>query len=172
MITYPRSGANYLQNLLINKTGELVPYSHTIDLANIDNAVIISIARDPFDSIHSHVTMKRHYYPEQSFNKSYIDQYKEVYGFAYENAEIIINYNDLIQKPQEVLERVCSILGLVESLDNKKIQTLADNKKFDHLVSSKTSSLYDQKHFKIEDIEECYEPYKKLLSRAIDFTKP
>lgn len=171
MITYPRSGANYLQNLLLNKTGELVTYSHTIDLINSDNSVIISIARDPFDSIHSHVTMKKHYYPDQLFNKSYTDQYKDIYDFSYENAEIIIDYNDLIKSPQEVLEKVCSILGLAEQAGDKPMQTLADNKKFDYLVTSRISSLYKEKHFEIEDIQDCYDPYKKLLSKAINFTR-
>lgn len=169
IITYPRSGANYLQTLLLNKTGELVPYSHTIDKINSENSIIIGIARDPFESIHSHVTMKKHYYPGQSFNKSYIDQYKEIYNFSYENAEVVIDYTDLIQKPKKVLEKVCSMLGLLESLSNRPPQVLVDNKKIDYLVTSKTSLMYEKKHFDIEDIQECYEPYNKLMLKAIDF---
>lgn len=170
MITYPRSGANYLQNLLFNKTGKHIPYSHTIDYINEDNSIIIAIARDPFDSIHSHVTMKKHYYPEQSFNHSYVAHYNDIYTFSYHNADIVIDYRELIKNPDKVLLSVCSVLGFEENSGSHALEILSDKKEIDYLVSSKTSKEYKNKHFTIEEISDCYEPYHKLLSRAIDLT--
>jgi hypothetical protein len=170
MITYPRSGANYLQTLIFNKTGEHIVYSHTIDLENSDNSVIISIARDPFDSIHSHMTMKKHYYPEESFSNLYTNHYNDIYNFSYENAGIVIDYNDLVQKPQVVVDRVCQMLGLKETLVHEP-WALADNKENDYLVSSRTSKEYSNKHFNVEDVNACYDAYHNLLSKAIDLTQ-
>jgi hypothetical protein len=52
------------------------------------------------------------------------------------------------------------------------VPVAVDNKEDTYLRSSKVSPEYKNKHFKIEDILDCYEPYNKLLSKALDLTKP
>lgn len=165
IVTYPRSGANYLHNLILNHSSISLMYVHKTDI--IDGTVV-TIARDPFESIHSHATMRKHYHPDEGYNKSYNTQYIDMYKFLYDRADIVIDYKDLVESPKEVLKKVCLLLGFEKLLNN--IPPEKDNKDRSYLVSSKTSPKYKEKHFDIENIMDCYEPYKKLLSRAIDLT--
>ena len=86
----------------------------------------------------------------------------------FDQMHIIIKYKDLIESPNQVVEKTCNILGL-EKLLNDRPQK-GDDKSRSYLVSSKTSPQYKEKHFNIEYINDCYEPYTKLLSRSIDLT--
>ena len=167
LITYPRSGATYLHSLIFHYSGENIGLTHTID-----NSVkkVIGIARDPFESMHSAVVMRKHYHENEGFNKSYNNQYIDIYNFLYEKATIVVDYNDLIKFPEKVTKLVCDSVGLIKKTPDHKI-ILMDNEKESYLVSSKTSQKYNEKHFNIEDIQDCYEPYNRLLSKAVDLTK-
>lgn len=165
IVTYPRSGANYLHNLIFNYSSISIGYVHKTD--NL-NGKIITIARDPFESIHSDVTMRKHYHPEECYNKKYNERYIDMYNFLYDNADIVINYKNLIESPNKVIEKTCDMLGF-EKLLNDRPQK-GDDEYQSYLVSSKTSPKYKEKHFDLEDIKDCYGPYMKLLSKAIDLT--
>lgn len=165
IVTYPRSGANYLYHLILNHTSISIPYLHKVDNAK---GTIITIVRDPFESIHSHVTMRKHYHPDEGYNKTYNEQYIDLYNFLYDNANIVIDYKDLIESPKLVLEKVCNILEFKELPNN--IPPEEDNEERSYLVSSKTSTKYKEKHFNMEDIQDCYEPYRRLLSKSTDLT--
>ena len=169
IVTYPRSGANYLSNLILNNCRQEIKYSHIPQ--NYDR-FIITIARDPFESIHSHVTMRRHYRPDEGYNKRYNNEYKDMYNFLYENANIVVKYKDLIEFPEKVLLKICNDLEFEINPLEIPVAVAVDNKEDTYLRSSKVSPEYKNKHFKIEDILDCYEPYNKLLSKALDLTKP
>lgn len=165
IITYPRSGANYLHQLILNHSSVSLLYIHKTDSIG---GTVITVARDPFESIHSHVTMRKHYHPDEGYNKTYNDRYIDTYNFLYNRADIVIDYKDLIESPNKVVEAVCSMLDFKE-LPNNRVQG-GDSEDRGYLVSSKTSPKYKEKHFSAKDIQDCYEPYKKLLSKAIDLT--
>ena len=167
ILTYPRSGANYLHYSMLSHTSKSIKYFHTTDSAE---GTIITIARDPFESIHSHVTMRKHYHPDEGYNKNYNKHYIEMYDFLYDNANIVVDYKDLVESTDQVIERISNMIKLQKS-PMYKLQG-RDNKDRSYLVSSKTSPKYKDKHFSLDDIHDCYEPYTKLLSKAIDLTKP
>jgi len=169
IVTYPRSGANYLSNLILNNCRQDIKYFH---IPENPDCFIITIARDPFESIHSHVTMRKHYHPDEEYYKKYNNEYKDMYNFLYENANLIIKYEDLINFPEMVLLKICSDTGLEINQLDIPLPMPVDNKENTYLRSSKTSSEYKNEHFKIEDIADCYEPYNKLLSKAFDLTNP
>jgi hypothetical protein len=162
IITYPRSGAHYLQRLMFSATGKLIEFSHKKD---ISGSTVITIARDPFESIHSHVVMKKHYDINDGYTKLDNIQYISTYDFLYEDAQIVIDYNNLVKSPENITEKVLNMLGLKKSLANSL--TLNDDKDSLHLVSSKSSPEYKNKQFSLSDIADCYEPYNRLLSKAV-----
>ncbi len=164
IVTYPRSGANYLSNLLLNDSGHEIKYFHKPE--NPDR-FIITVARDPFESIHSHVTMRKHYHPDEGYNKGYNNEYKDMYNFLYENANIVIDYKELIQFPERVLSKIYNDLNLEKNPKDDPSPMPSDNKENTYLRSSKTSNEYGNEHFKREEISDCYEPYNRLLSRAV-----
>lgn len=165
IVTYPRSGANYLHNLIFNYSSISIGYVHKTD--NL-NGKIITIARDPFESIHSDVTMRKHYHPEECYNKKYNERYIDIYNFLYDRADIVVDYKDLVKSPNQVVEKICNLFKFEKLLNNRPQKV--DDKDQSYLVSSKTSSRYKEKHFDLEDIKDCYVPYIKLLSKAIDLT--
>jgi len=169
IVTYPRSGANYLSNLLLNNFRQEINYFH---IPENPDRFIITVVRDPFESIHSHVTMRRHYHPNEEYSKRYNNEYKDMYNFLYENASIIIKYEDLIAFPEKVLLKISNDLQFQVNPLDIYVPVTADNRENTYLRSSKTSSEYKKEHFKMEDILDCYESYKKLLSKAFDLTKP
>jgi hypothetical protein len=163
--THPRSGAHYLQNLILNYSSNYIEFRHKISL---DDSTIITIARDPFDTIHSLLTMRKYYTPETYLDKDYNEEYVNTYNFLYNHAHIVIDYNDLVNYPDKVTEKVCRMLGLKNVPHNQPMDK--DMKDIGYLVSSKTVKEYDDVHITKEDIQVCYEPYFKLLTKAIRLT--
>jgi hypothetical protein len=169
IVTYPRSGANYLSNLLLNNCRQEINYFH---IPENSDRFIISIARDPFESIHSHVAMRKHYHPSEDYSKRYNNEYIDMYNFLYENANIVIKYADLIEFPEKVLLKISDDLKFEINPLDIPVPVTVDNRENTYLRSSKTSPEYKKEHFKREDILDCYESYNKLLLKSIDLTKP
>lgn len=161
MITYPRSGTHYLQNLILEYSSKKITFSH---YPITENIFIITIVRDPFDSIQSHIAMNKHYNPETYTKNDYIEYYVELYKYLDRNANLIIDYNDLISFPQETAKMICDIVGFKKNPSNYKMH--GDKKEIKYLLSSKTVKEYSEKYFKIEDIANCYDEYHNLLSKV------
>lgn len=161
IIAYPRSGTHYLQNLILAYSSKEITFSHY--LVNEDN-FIITIARDPFDSIQSLVAMSKHYNPETYAENDYIEYYVGLYKYLYSNAGLVIDYNDLVDYPVKTTKMICDLLDLKKNLSEHSV--LSDNKDIKYLVSSRTVKEYNEEYFKIEDMKNCYVEYNKLLSKA------
>jgi hypothetical protein len=161
IVAYPRSGTHYLQSLILAHSSKKITFSHyTVP----ENRFIITIARDPFDSIQSFVAMRKHYNPETYTKTDYLDYYVDLYKYLDLNASLIIDYNDLINFPEETTKMICDLLGFEKTVSD--YNTLDDNKDIEYLVSSKTVKEYGEEYFKIESMAECYKEYQKLLSKA------
>ena len=161
IITYPRSGKHYLEGLILKYSSQEIESTHK---ASHDDSFIITVARDPFDSIQSNIAMKRHYNPETYSEHDYIDYYVELYKFLNNNASLVIDYNDLVNFPEEITKMVCNHIGFEKKPSTYEMY--GDSKEYEYLVSSKTVKEYDEKYFKLEDIENCYKEYHNLLSKA------
>jgi len=161
IISYPRSGTHYLQNLILAHSSQKITFSH---YPVTENRFIITIARDPFDSIQSHVAMNKHYNPKTYKENDYIEYYVDLYKYLYNNANLVIDYNDLINFPEETTKMICDLLGFVKNPSNYKMH--GDKEDIEYLVSSKTVKEYNEEYFKIEDMENCYNEYHNLLSKV------
>jgi hypothetical protein len=161
IVSYPRSGTHYLQNLITKYSSQKITFSH---FAVTENRFIITIVRDPFDSIQSLVAMKKHYNPETYAENDYIDYYVDLYKYLDRNANLVIDYNDLISFPEETTKMICDLLGFKKTPSAYNV--LGDNKDIEYLVSSKTVKEYNEEYFKIEDMSNCYNEYHKLLFKA------
>jgi hypothetical protein len=165
IITYPRSGTHYLQNLILTYSSQKIDCSH---YAVFDNSFIITVARDPFDSIQSTVAMKKHYFPDTYLDTDYINYYIDIYDFLNKHASIVIDYNDLISFPEEITKNLCDLLGFKKMpMEHEMMQ---DSKEYEYLVSSKTVKEYNQEYFDNKQIQECYPHYLDLLSKSIKLT--
>jgi hypothetical protein len=161
IITYPRSGTHYLQNLILAYSSQEITFSH---YPVTEDNFVITIARDPFDSIQSLVAMKKHYNPETYSENDYKEYYVGLYKYLYSNANLVIDYNDLINFPEETTKTICDLLGFKKNPSTYKMS--ANKRSIEYLVSSKTVKEYGEQYFKIEDMVDCYDEYHKLLSKA------
>jgi hypothetical protein len=161
IVAYPRSGTHYLQNLILAYSSKKITFSH---YAVPEDSFIITIVRDPFDTVQSFMAMKKHYNPETYKETDYLDYYVGLYKYLDVNANIVIDYNDLINFPEETTKMLCDLIGFEKNTSNYGV--LGDNKEIEYLVSSKKVKEYSEEYFKIEEMSNCYNEYNKLLSKA------
>lgn len=161
IITYPRSGTHHLQNLILAYSSQEIAFSH---YPVTEDSFIITIARDPFDSIQSLVAMKKYYNSETYRENDYREYYVGLYKYLHSNAGLVIAYDDLINFPEETAKMVCELIGFKKNPSDYK--NSVNKKSIEYLVSSKTVKEYNEKYFKIEEMADCYDEYHKLLSKA------
>jgi hypothetical protein len=167
ILTYPRAGSHYFQSYLYQKTSIYIEKIHAHSLIN--NRQPISIIRNPYDSLKSAVAMHNHFYAKN--NKSltdrevaqkYIDFYK---NFNLEDS-ILIDYIDLISKPEKVILYFAKMFKVPVNNENYK-NLLVDDAKNQYLVTSKKTKTYSEIEKYEIDFSECNDVYRKALSRCI-----
>jgi hypothetical protein len=162
IVTIPRTGSHYLYELIKQFTGVNILKSHEIQ----PDKKMISIARDPYNSFVSDSAMHHHYHG--NFNFDDFDHYLALGKNLLSDAEIIIDYEDLINKPYQVVEYLSKILD-IQIINDKYENNLKDQPKYKHLVTSTISESYNKAKESIKDIDlsEHYEVYNKMLDRCV-----
>jgi hypothetical protein len=164
LLTYPRSGSHYLKELINQKTGTILKATH--DKEKVFDNYIISIIRNPKDTLKSKYAMQAHYEADKIFNY-YSDDYHVFYKHLIDNASILINYNDLINETDKLIEYLFDYFNLVDNGSVYKTN-LKDYEGSKYLVSSKTSDAYKNIDMYQFDLTECNKIYDLCLSKCID----
>jgi len=165
LLTFPRSGSHYLQQLIYQKTGLFIEKTHHI--SEINGRAIISIIRNPKDTFKSLATMNKHF----SLNKDIgiglpIEDYVSFHKYLIENSIILVDYDDLVSAPDKVVVGIAKLLGL--DLNNMEYQdVLIDQPHYQHLVSSKISEEYDKIDLSKFDLLKCNMIYSNALLECI-----
>lgn len=170
LITYPRSGSHFFDKLVYEKTKLHIPRSHTVnwllDKNNKKIKRIITIARDPRDSVHSWISLHQLFTPNDQKINEMITEYILLYDFLYEKADYVIDFNDLVEYPDLVTERLLDLLGI----DKENSHIFNTNIDYDSKTYKESSkSLVD---YKTTDLDEfniglCYYYYNRLLEKKI-----
>ena len=169
LLTIPRTGSNYLLSLMKQKI---------LGLPNIDathhftknNKYIITLARDPKDTTISRSAMSG--IITKPINKGlclhHLNAYVELSEKLYEQAKIVIAYDDLINYPDKVIKYLAKEMNLTYK-DVKYKPVLKDNLIANYIVTSKTLSHYDDLKpvMNTLDFTAAYDIYNKMLSKAI-----
>ena len=183
LLTFPRSGSNYFTNYFYQSSSKLILKFHEyqdieyfLDINNdvIENFNIVTIARNPADTIKSSVTMsaniKKNLTKEDI--KEMIDETKDKYKLFYENnvsrINYVIDYETLLSNPKKVIED----FGYLFKIKTNKIKytdNLIDNEPSGYIVSSKNKKHYDyvENIVSISDLDECLKLYKSVLSSKV-----
>lgn len=142
LLTFPRSGSHYLQQLIYQKTGLFIEKTHHI--AEVKNRKIISIIRKPEDTFRSISVMDRFYSDNKDIGIGLpIDNYVLFYDYLINNSLMLIDYEDLVFKTDKLIKSISYYLGL--KLNSMKYEdVLVDQPHYKHLVSSKISEEYDK----------------------------
>lgn len=165
ILTFPRCGSHYLQQLIYQKTGLFIKKTHHI--TKFKNKKIISIIRNPEDTFKSMVAMQRHYGSDQLTGFGLpVREYQEFYEYLMSKDAILINYEDLVSKPDEVVKAVAKRLWLPVN-DIKYQNFLFDQPQHKHLISSKTSKGYEKINLSKFDLSGCNDIYRRALLKCI-----
>lgn len=169
LATYPRSGQHFLTEQIKQRLDiKDFYYTHEI-LKKIDNK-IITIARNPIDSISSWVAMEDYYYKNvdiEKVTKIAKIKYKMYYKYLLKNADIVIDYNFLNSNINEIINYLSIFLDIKQT-NNIFYNSITNKIDKKHLVSSKENDNYDniykilsQTSFTNEDLL-----YKELLNKS------
>jgi hypothetical protein len=181
ILTFPRSGSNYLQQLIKQKlrdpndihTHIEIPKTHLISEA--EGKKIITIIRDPHETMKSYTTLAVSFpekYPVEDGGswKFPAQEYIDFYSYILKSQALIIDYRDLVSRPNDVLESLAKEMSLCVNKE-EYINYLFDSE--DHLVSSVNSELYNTIRYKphfptnFSKMFECVNWYRGSLDRAI-----
>jgi len=172
LITYPRSGQN-LFRMLLAQQGYAISSSHnTADF--LDKKHVISIVRNPIDSVASAMAMIDFYKKENSYEiiPQMLKKYEETYTWLLENATYIISYEDLTNDPKNTVEYFLDYFSLKRSEVNYELNLSRDDPSQGYLVSSKNVDSYKDalEYTKtapfLQDAKEIYQ--KLLFSKWVD----
>lgn len=192
-VTFPRSGVNFITTAIEHQTGVSIHYQHDFYAASgkgqatrlIDESedYIINIVRDPVESMASWISMQYNFDDHPLINNGYlkvtkaqhipkyINLYKKLLSY---NNVIFINYNDLKEKPQLVLNHLYDILKLkvnTSKLDLSDIKNKISQKMEDHPYLSSSKLMPDYEEIKetisLINLSECYSLYYQSLEKCI-----
>ena len=142
ILTFPRCGSNYLHQLITrrlrdpNNLNEKIDLLKTHVISEVKTNKVISIIRSPYETMNSLVTLVLTF-PDKlkvidpsvksgkilidgqeidAFNESIYrfphNDYIEIYKYMINNENILIDYNDLISRPDEVMSFLAKKLNL------------------------------------------------------------
>ncbi len=171
LLTYPRSGSHYFDDLIYEEKKLHFNKSHYLDQLfdknNNKNRTIITIARDPKDSISSYLALFRLHEPgNEHIISEKITEYILMYSFLYEHADYVIDFNDLVNNPKPVIEKVLNFISIEED-DYHRFNTDAVSKFKGFIPSSKPLASYNDKVLDGFNLDLCYFYYNKLLEKKI-----
>jgi hypothetical protein len=165
LLTFPRSGSHYLQQLIYQKTGLFIEKTHHI--SEINGRSVISIIRKPEDTFRSMATMKRFFEDNKNVGIGLpIKGYVEFYEYLIDNASILVDYDDLVSYPDKLVKSIAKHICI--EVNNMEYQdVLYDQPRYKHLVSSKKSDEYYTIDLSKFNLFEPNESYAKALLECI-----
>ena len=165
LLTFPRSGSHYLQQLIYQKTSLFVDKTHHI--SEVNDRSIISVVRSPEDTFRSLATMNKHFASNKDIGIGLpLEDYVSFHKYLIENSAILIDYNDLISAPDKIVRAVAKRLNL--EVNNMEYQdVLIDQPHYQHLVSSRVSEEYDKIDLSKFDLFACNMAYADAIAECI-----
>lgn len=165
LITFPRTGSFFLRYLIDNNMRVVLNKTH-VPMHPETPKTILSILRNPKDTIASYATMLVHYRKEDmpSTVAWVTDNYIDYCRYFIDFASIVVDYDLLISKPQAVLQRLSEQLGLGLNEETDIDFHQDDMVDKEHLSSSKKSEVYEDvvRHLSTTDLSIAQAWYEKV----------
>ena len=131
--------------------------NHLFDKDNNKIRRIVTIVRDPIESISSLVALEKSLVANSNRTNEIVSEYILLYSFLYENADYVIEYQDLINYPDLVTDKVLGLLRINKDNSSDFVSNIDyDSKNF--VESSKNLSTYKE-----INLDLAYEIFPKQL---------
>lgn len=143
-----------------------------LDKNNNKTKTILTIARDPKESITSWAAMDKFLGSENQRIDQKVTEYILLYNFLYSNADYVIDFVDLIKKPDLVIDNILSLLEINErnSYQFEPLLLCQTDRCFcTYFESSKSVDGYEEINLDNYNIDLCYFYYNRLLEKKIIF---
>lgn len=182
IITYPRSGKNWLTWYINKNTDMKANFTHYFKTNESDpeyslyqkviSLPIITIVRDPVECLSSLDTMEKEVRTQER-----IESYLEHYNFVLNNAKMFFLFEDLENNTNKIVDHICKeFLGNLNIISNSfkdyQYWHLA-TQDYRKLISSKNSPEYIKNVKKIKDLDlsEHYRLYSLAKERCVIFNE-
>lgn len=176
LVTFPRSGSHYFDELIYKEAGIHIEKSHTLNLLfdknNNKQRKLITIVRDPVDSITSYSAYEqsnagpRPLFAIETRVNQLLTEYMLMHNFLYDHADYIVDFNDLVSHPEDVTKKILRLLNIVPE-DYVFFATSPTEYSEDYLASSKILPSYDENLLDKFNFDSCYFYYNKILEKKI-----
>jgi hypothetical protein len=176
LVTFPRSGSHYFDELIYKEARIHIEKSHTINLLfdknNNKKRKLITIVRDPVESIRSYSAYEQsHAGPRPLFAietrvNQLLTEYILMHNFLYDHADYVIDFKDLVSYPDAVTNKILSLLDIAPE-DYEFFNTYPNNYSEDYLASSKILASYDENLLDKFNFDSCYFYYNRILEKKI-----
>jgi len=174
LVTFPRSGSHYFDELIYKEAGIHIEKSHTINLLfdknNNKQRKLITIVRDPVDSITSYSAYEqsnagpRPLFAIETRVNQLLTEYILMHNFLYDHADYVIDFNDLVCHPNDVTKKILSLLN-IRPEDRVFFTTSPTEYSEDYLASSKILPSYDKNLLDKFNFDSCYFYYNRILEK-------
>lgn len=172
LISFPRSGGNFLLDYIKSQSRIKISYQHHTDTSK---KIIMSIVRDPIDSLASLITMQYFFGGkllltnklEDVVTNFSIPHYLNLYNFLLSKDTIFINYKDFSDM-DKLMPKLYNKLNIKNySYDDDMDEPGGIDKGY--LATSKNQENYEEVKNILKNInmDKCYDVYKKALDRCI-----
>ena len=171
LLTYPRSGSHYFNDMLYKEAKINFNKSHYIDQLfdknNNKMRIIITIARDPVETLTSYLALtaineRNHEY----IVSERITEYVLMYSYLCNNVDYVIDFNDLIKYPKDLIEKLLNLLD-IDKYHDKSFNRDVIAKYRGFISTSKTLAAYQKNILDGYNLDSCYFYYNKLLEKKI-----
>lgn len=171
LLTYPRSGSHYLDRLIYKKAKFHIERSHAVqhsfDKNNEKIKRIVTIARNPKESIMSYIALEKHISPSNPpRTNEMITEYILLYNFLCEHADYVIDYKDLVDHPDQTAEKLLEVLEINEE-NSYRFLTNIDYDSKNYVQSSKELPWYSNINLDNVNLKLCDFYYNKLLEKKV-----
>jgi hypothetical protein len=174
LVTYPRSGSHYFDELFYKEKKIRIQKSHSINLLfdqnNNKEKTIITIARDPRDSIASYIANEEGQPSNAGWPITHkrisqiISEYIYMYNFLYEYADFVVDFNDLVKYPDDLIKKILDLLK-IDQQDYKFFTNDPIVYDVGYIASSKNLPFYNKYSLDNLNINLCYFYYNRLLEK-------
>lgn len=179
IMAHGRSGSHYLQNLLLARLGIFAMRCHKAFQITNNDSFVISVVRHPHDAMASDLAKEIHFLNNHEDSQEFLDFVnRSNYGFVnsmneiLEYADIIVDFNELVNSPDTVIDKIVNILNI--RVFHNDVDISVEDRPEGHptnpfVPSSKGFSTYGWVYDTVAkaDISESIEAYHRVVAKAI-----
>lgn len=169
LLSYPRSGSNYMESLLFLRFGLIVDRCRLVEQIPHKDRFIIGIIRDPIGCTASIIATKSRFGEVERFSPKWNEQYIEGVTEVEKHSDIIVSFDELTSNPESVVQKISRITGLRLFNNGYDVSVTNGDQPTNYLATSTVLPNYNQilEDVLLLDLSGATEVYNRVLAKTI-----